>query len=123
MSGNNYDIDPIYGCHLWHGKLGSNGRPVIWRGQKPSSAHKIAYEEANGPVKDGLVLDHLCRRVLCVRVAHLEPVTKDENERRKMWKYRAKRMTCQRGHDLKLNAVITPEGGRVCRVCNREGQS
>lgn len=33
---------------------------------------------------------------------------------------RARRTTCPKGHDLKLHGVVTPEGGKVCRQCNRE---
>jgi hypothetical protein len=113
-----YDRDEVYGCHLWTGKLGSNGRPVIWLGRKPVSAHKYIYEQECGPVKDGMVLDHRCRNVLCVRSSHLEPVTKAVNEMRKSWGFRQRTIThCLEGHDLKLTGIVTPKGGKVCRVC------
>lgn len=113
-----FDVDPIYGCHLWTGKLGSNGRPIVWRGRKPISAYQMLYVEAVGPVPEDRVLDHLCRRILCVRSLHLEPVTRHENELRKSWAYRCKRELCARGHSL-FTAMVTPEGGRLCRECQR----
>ena len=119
-----YEVDPVFRCHIWTGKFGSNGRPVIWRGNRPSSAYKVAYELEHGPVEDGLVVDHLCRRSVapkaCVNPLHLEAVTKSENEMRTGWRYRAKRTRCPNGHELALNRIVTPEGGWVCRQCMKE---
>jgi hypothetical protein len=81
------------------------------------------YEKEIGPVPEGKVLDHLCRRPQCVAPHHLEPVTKSLNEQRKLWRKRANGAHCakMRGivHDA-MNAIVTPEGGRVCRQCNAE---
>jgi len=111
-----FTLDPVYGCHLWTGPVGSNGRPIVWRGARPSSGYVVAYQQAGLLIAAGHVLDHLCRRPLCVNVAHLEPVTTAENERRKSWAYRCKRQRCSRGHSL-ADALVTPEMGRLCRVC------
>jgi hypothetical protein len=113
-----YEIDRVYGCHLWSGPFGSNGRPIIWRGARPSSAYRVAFELARGPVPIGLVLDHLCRRERCCNPDHLEPVTKSENELRKSWAYRCRRARCALGHALD-DAIVTPEMGRLCRTCHR----
>jgi predicted SprT family Zn-dependent metalloprotease len=83
-------------------------------------AHVIAWEQAKGQVPDGLELDHLCRNTSCSRIAHLEPITREENERRKTWRYRAKRGVCPQGHPLSSNRVVTKQGGIVCRQCCRE---
>lgn len=50
-----------YGCYLWTGALGSNGRPIVWRGARPSSAYRVAYEQAGLAIAEGLVLDRECR--------------------------------------------------------------
>lgn len=110
------EVDPVFGCVLASGRTDRFGY-VLRGGQL---AHHIAWSRAHGDVPDGLELDHLCRRRNCVALHHLEAVTRSENERRKAWRYRAQRPACPRGHDLRLHGVITPEGGRVCRVCNRE---
>jgi hypothetical protein len=40
------------------------------------------YEQAKGPIPDGLVIDHLCRVSLCVNPDHLEAVTEAVNVQR-----------------------------------------
>lgn len=42
-------------------------------------AHKWIWEDRNGPVPDGMDLDHLCRNRSCVNPDHLEPVSRAEN--------------------------------------------
>ena len=115
--------DATFGCLIWTGKKTRDGLfGLIWKGRLPSSAHRTVYEATLGPVAAGLVLDHLCRRTLCVAPHHLEPVTQHENMLRRGWRYRASKATCKAGHDMKLNAVLTPEGGRVCRTCNQDAR-
>ena len=115
--------DPIFGCELATGRLDPDGYAYHGR----SRAHIVAWLAAHGEIgvdEHGrkLELDHLCRRRNCVALHHLEPVTRAENERRKSWRYRARRTTCPRGHELSSTAIITPEGGRVCRTCNRDAK-
>jgi hypothetical protein len=111
--------DPVFGCELWTGRLDAEGYAYHGR----SRAHIVAWERANGPVPEGKELDHLCRRRHCVALHHLEMVTRRENELRKSWRYRAKRVRCPDGHELAVHDIVTPEGGRVCRACNREAIS
>lgn len=111
-------LDAVFGCALWQGKLDPDGYGYHGR----SRAHIVAYVAEHGPVPEGLVLDHLCRRRNCCATHHLEPVTQSENEKRKSWRYRARRATCPKGHGLASNRAITPEGGVICRQCNREAE-
>lgn len=105
-----------FGCLLVTHRLDREG--YAFHGK--TRAHIHEWTQVNGPVPDGLVLDHLCRRRNCKAVHHLEPVTQSENEKRKSWRYRAKRTHCPRGHELANTAIVTPQGGRVCRTCNKE---
>lgn len=114
--------DPVFGCRLWRGKVDRHGYPVIWRGKRPSAAHRVMYEAELGAIAPGLELDHECRRPLCVATHHLRPVTRSENEKLKSWRYRLLRTHCKNGHEMKL-AIVTPEGGRVCRTCNLEART
>lgn len=113
-----FEIDPLYGCHLATGRRDKDG--YAWHGR--SRAHKVAWESQHGLVPDGMELDHACRRRHCQALHHLELVTRSENEKRKSWRYRARRTKCPVGHDMSLNAIVTPEGGRVCRACNQEAR-
>lgn len=49
---------------------------------KAKHVHRRAYEDAHGPISDGMVTDHLCGNRACCRVDHLEPVYQRENVRR-----------------------------------------
>jgi len=75
------------------------------------------YEREFGTIGKNLMLDHVCRRRNCVNPMHLDPVTQSVNERRKSWRTRTKRDKCRFGHDLKKHGRLTPEGGKVCRLC------
>lgn len=79
--------EPMSGCLLWLGATDGGGRYGCIRIGGPKGetrpAHVVAWEEQNGPVPDGLVLDHVrargCSSTLCINVDHLEPVTQREN--------------------------------------------
>ena len=111
-------LDPVFGCELVTSRLDHDG--YAYHGK--SRAHIVAWVAANGAVPDGKVLDHACRRRNCKALHHLEPVTEQENQRRKSFAYCLKRAVCMRGHDLQENRVITPERGVLCRMCNREAR-
>lgn len=69
-------------CWIWQGTKISRGYGRINRQGRETFAHIYEWEQANGPVPDGLELDHLCRNPSCCNPAHLEPVTHAENMRR-----------------------------------------
>ena len=112
------EVDPIYGCEIWRGKRSTDGYPELWVGGRNRRAYYIAWERARGPVPQGKELDHTCRRTLCVAVAHLEVVSRSENERRKQWARTSKRAICAAGHDLWLHGRRTPQAGIVCLICS-----
>lgn len=114
------ELDPVFGCELWLGRRDKrDGRALTFRGGKPFAAYLAVWQDEHGPLPDGHALDHACRRPWCVALHHLEPVTKRENELRKSMRWQANRKLCKNGHDLELLGVRTPEGGKVCRACNR----
>ena len=110
--------DPVFGCELWTGRLDKDGYGFHGR----SRAHIVAWEREHGQVAEGMEIDHLCRRRACCALHHLEIVTRRENELRKSWRYRARRVLCPWGHALADHGIVTPEGGRVCRQCNRDAE-
>lgn len=110
--------DLIFGCELADGRKDREG--YAFHGK--TRAHLHAWISHHGAIADGMEVDHLCRRRNCCALHHLELVTRSENEKRKSWRYRARRTTCPKGHALSLHGIVTPEGGRVCRQCNREAE-
>ena len=80
--------EPNCGCWLWMGELNNKGYGRIVRGNNHTGtrerlfAHRVSYELVNGEVPYGMDLDHKCRVRSCVNPAHLEPVSRSENNRR-----------------------------------------
>ncbi len=74
-------------CWQWNGaKRRSNSKltyGMLWNNGQTRSSHRVAFEIFVGPVPQGMTLDHLCSNPLCVNPAHLEPVTLQENIRRR----------------------------------------
>jgi hypothetical protein len=104
-------------CWLWTACTNPNGYGVIGKGARIEGmlyAHRVAWELTNGPIPDGLVIDHLCRNRRCVNPTHLEVVSTQENTRRGMV---ASKTHCVRGHSL-TDARIRKNGTRLCRKCD-----
>ncbi len=111
--------DPVFGCELAQGRTDRDG--YVFHGAK--RAHTVAWEAANGPVPDGMELDHMCRRRNCCAVHHLEIKTRSGNELAKSWRRRSGRATCPKGHDMATNRIVIPStAGVVCRKCNQEAR-
>jgi hypothetical protein len=109
------ELDELYGCWLWLGKTNSNGYPTWWTKDGPRNAHVELYQRVRGKVDVDRVLDHECRRRICVNPWHLDQVTQRENVRRCDWGYRSKLQQLSCRHDAFIDALRTPEGGKVCR--------
>lgn len=119
-------------CWPWTGKLTDAG---YGKAGRAGMAHRFVYERMVGPIPEGKSLDHTChsrdrscrggktcahRR--CVNPAHLEPVTKRENDLRgrAFVAVNAEKTHCLQGHPYdSANTRLTPKGRRVCRACTR----
>lgn len=107
------------GCHIYFGKIAKNGYGHIWENGQTALAHRVAWKISNGPIPDGMQLDHICRTRSCVNPNHLELVTCRENLRRGHNANRDK-THCPRGHSyVGGNVHISPNGSRDCRECWR----
>lgn len=111
-------------CILWTGSMTSEGYGKVHRVRDGThihtSPHRLACEEAYGPIPDGMEIDHLCREPRCYNPEHLEAVTHQENVNRG----RRPQMThCKHGHlfDEANTYPRTGQGrhvnGRGCRRC------
>lgn len=115
------------GCHEWTGAIGADGygRIKLRVDGRPATlaTHRVAYELANGPIPDGLHIDHLCRNRPCCNPAHLEAVTQAVNNERMRTAHSigGAAGTCIHGHEFTdANTYVTPDGRRQCRACNKE---
>lgn len=96
-------------CWLWTGGTSGTGYGKYAIRRVSFRAHRLSWEEENGPVPEGLQLDHLCRVRLCVRPSHLEPVTGKVNVQRAVGD------TCPEGHPY-----VIYMGRRQCPTCRLE---
>ena len=70
---------PSGGCTVWTGAKNQFGYGQIWTGERLVPAHRYAWERTNGPIPDGMVIDHLCWNRACVNVEHLRVVAQAQN--------------------------------------------
>ena len=108
-------------CWLWTGSMKNGYGQFMLRPGRCVRAHKWFWEYFNGPAKDGLDLDHLCRNRACVNPEHLEPVTRSENLFRGDMDRNSHKTSCPRGHPYSgANLMVRPNGQRRCRECGRK---
>lgn len=116
-------------CKLWDGRINEFGYGTIG----PHLAHRRAWVEANGPIPDGMTIDHRChdpntcrdgvkclhRR--CVEVAHMELCSAAENKARGSlgWHF-SDRTHCPAGHPYAGENLGTYKSHRHCKACKRE---
>lgn len=110
-------------CWIWtakKSKYGYGNFSVTIPGenkQKTFISHRFAWEEANGPIPDGLYLLHKCDNPACVRPSHVYPGTQKQN-----------RADCvNRGREprgsKKPNAIFTEEVIRDVRARRVAGEN
>jgi len=68
-------------CWEWTGARTRGGYGHIGAGRRTLKAHRVAWEIANGPIPDGMVVRHKCNNPPCVRPLHLELGTHADNNR------------------------------------------
>lgn len=74
------EVDPITGCIYYVGRPRDRYR-WIWHEGKSETAHRIAWEKANGPIPAGKLLHHRCENEGCINADHLEVMDTVEHNR------------------------------------------
>ncbi len=97
-----------------HGHIKVQGKVV--------NAHRLSYEMQNGPIPDGLVVDHICRNPGCVRPDHMELVGPVENVMRGegYMATNARKTHCPQGHEYTPDNTYIWRTARYCRTCQRQ---
>lgn len=121
------DRRDLFGCWIWTGAVSSSGyglfKPVLVADgdSPPALVHRLAYEDAVGPIEGGLTIDHLCFTPLCVNAAHLEAVTQAVNILRSngMSARHARSTHCARGHEKSPANKLRSGECRACRNARR----
>jgi hypothetical protein len=115
-------------CLEWRSWVDNGGYGRITVSRRNYAAHRVAYEVANGPIPDGLTIDHLCRNRKCINPDHLEAVSMRENILRSDSppSLNARKTHCSNGHPLAGDNLrkwnLNNGGQRVCLTCTRERQ-
>lgn len=73
-------VDKSGSCWTWMGALNHMGYGSFTEiGRKPTGAHRYSYELENGPIANGIDIDHICHNPACVRPSHLRAATRKQN--------------------------------------------
>ena len=111
-------IETDEGCWTWRGAVNSKGYGTTTKvktgpGRAPRAyAHRMAWEVFNGPIPDGLYVDHVCHNRRCINPEHLRLATPAQNlENRAGAQYNSKT-----GH---RNVYPLPDGRFAVQVRHR----
>lgn len=75
-------------CGIWQGAKDSYGYGQIQVDGRRKQVHRVVWEAINGPIADGMVIDHICHTRDCVRPDHLREVTRQANNEYKAGPYK-----------------------------------
>lgn len=112
-------------CWNWNSvNLESYGQ--IYINGRANGVHRLSWELFNGPLKEGLVIDHKCRNRRCINPDHLRLVTQGinatENNNSAAALNKAK-THCHRGHEFNSANTYSyvNHSGTLARMCKECG--
>lgn len=111
-------------CLTWSGARSKGGYGQKRVEGRVLYVHRLAWEEAYGPIPDGLFVLHRCDNPPCYEPTHLFLGTNadnmaDRDAKRRQWN--AAKTHCKHGHEFtpENTAIIGPRKQRRCRECHR----
>lgn len=117
-----YEVD-ANGCHVSTYSRGSHGYAQVgWYSadlgkNQATTAHRAAWTHHNGPIPDGLTVDHECRVRPCVNIKHLRllPNGANASDNGQVRSNVGTGITCQCGEEkvMREGATYAP----YCRSC------
>ena len=111
------------GCWRWTAATVRGGYGLVMVHRKGRMAHRVVWEFLVGPIRDGMVLDHLCRVTACVNPSHLREVTQRINvlsSPESLPALNARKTACDSGHEFTPENTYRYGNGRYCKTCRRE---
>lgn len=120
-------VEPRPDCLIWPGAV-DRGYGRVYVDGTAKRVHRVVWELRNGPIPDGLTIDHVCRIRSCCNTDHMELVTSGENVRRATPftreylsnpdRVRHLATHCRNGHlYTEATTAHRPNGTRRCLVC------
>lgn len=119
----NVSVDKESGCWNWNKSKNQKGYGHIKVKEKGLKPHRIVFAEFNGEIKEGYVIDHICKNRACCNPDHLRQVTLKENtleNSNSLQAINAKKTHCIRGHAFSVeNTYINNSKEGIKRQCIR----
>jgi len=81
-------VDKSGECWIWLGHKAKGGYATFQPKGRQVFVHRFSYEQAYGPIRDGMQLDHTCHNPACVKPDHLRAVTNKQNGENRSGPYR-----------------------------------
>lgn len=118
--------EPNSGCLLWEGAVTRDGYGLVRRNNTNHRVHRLAWEEAKGPIPEGLNVCHTCDVPACCNPDHLFLGTQLDNVADMRTKGRFKggsslnalKTHCPQGHEYTPDNVYLYNGMRSCKACS-----
>jgi len=66
-------------CWEWTASVDGSGYGQFRSGGRGQRAHRVAFEDAHGPIPEGMLIDHICANRRCVNPAHLRLANTGQN--------------------------------------------
>ncbi len=113
------EIDPLSGCHIWHGPRTRNGYAVISLRGRRHLVHRLRWTLRYGTIRNGLELCHRCDEPRCVNPDHHFIGTHQANMADRRDKHRARierALADLDGERERLLAIDELPGGELSRM-------